>query len=536
MVFREQERAALRQTQEQVLLQLAGAHIAADTVHPKIQSKSPQQPNAHAEGDGDDGYLLSPRGAVLDDTAPTRRWLQSIEGLRDAFLSSSGELQARLSAAFAETEGLGQAIDNDSRDPEDDSEFQQHRRALAAYMSKVVISSFNAQVSPPSALLGALASGSGYANGSAVDAELLAEKVRRALISEFEKSHSEYSTALDRAKESSAMLLKRRRQQAWGGAATSNGSTGLGKKEGPNPAEFPSPVDIIGAFAASFASGSTGSSAGTATFVDPLSSRAYAYTGGFGGGSGKSGAARRAAAAAQAQAQAQQADDGELGCAMVRANTEKEAALLRGLAEDMAIKKAMLANRLKKKKDQQEKAESKDAPTSSAAVEEQVQADAESAIEIASLERDIALLANEMAAIGSTGNRVGHVQQQLQHRERMEQEARRISDSFSAEQQRHDLIMKMQQARQRQSLQRKLLERKGGVTSGAMGSADASLGFAGSGPGAALAAGLLTPSKQPAFRGLEDSMSMEVADSKFASADKSGIAGRGLSTQHLHRK
>ena len=305
MVFREQERAALRQTQEQVLLQLAGAHIAADTVHPKIQSKSPQQPNSHAEGDGDDGYLLSPRGAVLDDTAPTRRWLQSIEGLRDAFLSSSGELQARLSAAFAETEGLGQVTDNDSRDPEDDSEFQQHRRALAAYMSKVVISSFNAQVSPPSALLGALASGSGNANGSVVDAELLAEKVRRALISEFEKSQSEYSAALDRAKESSAILLKRRRQQAWGSAGASNGGAGLGK-EGPKPAGSTSPADIVGAFAASSASDSTGSSAVAATFVDPLSSRGYAYTGGFGGGSGKSGAARRAAAAAQAQAQAQQ--------------------------------------------------------------------------------------------------------------------------------------------------------------------------------------------------------------------------------------
>lgn len=45
-------------------------------------------------------------------------------------------------------------------------------------------------------------------------------------------------------------------------------------------------------------------------------------------------------------------------------------------------------------------------------------------------------------------------------REAMQSEARRISNAFTQEQQRHDLMMKIQQARQRQTLQRKLYERQ----------------------------------------------------------------------------
>jgi len=132
-----------------------------------------------------------------------------------------------------------------------------------------------------------------------------------------------------------------------------------------------------------------------------------------------------------------------------------------------------------------------------------------------------------MAAIGSGSERVGHVQQQLQHRERMEQEARRISDSFSAEQQRHDLVMKMTQARQRQALQRKLLERK----QGAGASAEATLS-SGLSTGAALASGALKPAQQPAFRGLEESANAGAV----LTSSGSGLGNRGLSTQHLARK
>jgi hypothetical protein len=135
-----------------------------------------------------------------------------------------------------------------------------------------------------------------------------------------------------------------------------------------------------------------------------------------------------------------------------------------------------------------------------------------------------------MAAIGSGSERVGHVQQQLQHRERMEQEARRISDSFSAEQQRHDLVMKMTQARQRKALQRKLLERKQG--SGASAEATLSSGLL---PGAALASGALKPVHQPAFRGLEESANAG-ATATTSSFGGSGLGNRGLSTQHLTRK
>jgi hypothetical protein len=44
-------------------------------------------------------------------------------------------------------------------------------------------------------------------------------------------------------------------------------------------------------------------------------------------------------------------------------------------------------------------------------------------------------------------------------KEQLQNEARKIADTFAQEQQKHDLMMKIQQARQRQTLQRKLWER-----------------------------------------------------------------------------
>ena len=204
----------------------------------------------------------------------------------------------------------------------------------------------------------------------------------------------------------------------------------------------------------------------------------------------------------------------------------------------MAIKKAMLNQRLEKKRKERwgsSSSSSSSGPGPSSSSTRSADGtggepdehsapfdgprDQEEDEDTATLEREIALLANEMAAIGSGSERVGHVQQQLQHRERMEQEARRISDSFSAEQQRHDLVMKMTQARQRQALQRKLLERKQG--SGA--SAEATL------------SGALKPVHQPAFRGLEESANAG-ATATTSSVGGSGLGNRGLSTQHLTRK
>lgn len=214
----------------------------------------------------------------------------------------------------------------------------------------------------------------------------------------------------------------------------------------------------------------------------------------------------------------------------------------------MAIKKAMLNQRLEKKRKERwgssSSSSSGPVPSSSSARSADGTGgepdersapfdgprDQEEDEDTATLEREIALLANEMAAIGSGSERVGHVQQQLQHRERMEQEARRISDSFSAEQQRHDLVMKMTQARQRQALQRKLLERKQG--SGASAEATLSSGLL---LGAALASGALKPVHQPAFRGLEESANAG-ATATTSSFGGSGLGNRGLSTQHLTRK
>ena len=53
-------------------------------------------------------------------------------------------------------------------------------------------------------------------------------------------------------------------------------------------------------------------------------------------------------------------------------------------------------------------------------------------------------------------------QKEESYRNQMQEEVKRISSVYNEEQQKLDLMMKMQQARQRQNLQRKLLERKRG--------------------------------------------------------------------------
>ncbi len=96
------------------------------------------------------------------------------------------------------------------------------------------------------------------------------------------------------------------------------------------------------------------------------------------------------------------------------------------------------------------------------------------------------------------GGSKGGMQKVMEERRNMAVEVNRISETFNEENQKLDLMMKIQQARQKQSLQRKLLQRRGTAV-GAGGNLRAGAGF---GPGTNTPG---VPTLQMPARGLENS-------------------------------
>ena len=100
----------------------------------------------------------------------------------------------------------------------------------------------------------------------------------------------------------------------------------------------------------------------------------------------------------------------------------------------------------------------------------------------------------------------------------MQDEVKRISEQFNEEQQKLDLIMKMQQARQRQNLQRKLLEKK-------QATSNSTTPMNGHG-------------QQQPMRGLNDSAVYKPSDKVMPSKsnDQKNMSSRGLNLTPLLRK
>ena len=107
----------------------------------------------------------------------------------------------------------------------------------------------------------------------------------------------------------------------------------------------------------------------------------------------------------------------------------------------------------------------------------------------------------------------------------------RIADTFNEENQKLDLMMKIQQARQKQTLQRKLLARKGlsGAPLHVSNDMRTGAGFSSSGG-----------TSQPAVRGLESPSRQEaLASPRGPSIDHQhamNMSARGMAMQNLMRK
>jgi len=147
---------------------------------------------------------------------------------------------------------------------------------------------------------------------------------------------------------------------------------------------------------------------------------------------------------------------------------------------------------------------------------------------------------------------VSHTAQAIEARNAMETEVARISETYNEEKQKLDLMMKIQQARQKQTLQRKLLDRKQGasITQGMtpnMGSMRGGAGFSSSGTMATGGLGRQIPplKNADAVRGLGAAVTMGLSDAISPSkdgnfdrnkADASRVAAGGMSMANFARK
>ena len=129
---------------------------------------------------------------------------------------------------------------------------------------------------------------------------------------------------------------------------------------------------------------------------------------------------------------------------------------------------------------------------------------------------------------------VSHTAQAIEARHAMENEVTRISETYNEEKQKLDLMMKIQQARQKQMLQRKLLDRKQGqgIAQGMLRGA----GFSSDTPLPAMATGGLgrqLPPIQGGFRGLAAAGTMGLNETTSPSKD---VLARGMSINQILRK
>ena len=113
-----------------------------------------------------------------------------------------------------------------------------------------------------------------------------------------------------------------------------------------------------------------------------------------------------------------------------------------------------------------------------------------------------------------------------QDKEYREAEAKRISLEFNEEQQKHDLMMKLEQTRQRQNLQRKLFEKKLNAQKQVQESPVVPLIALSKTP-------LMMKPKQESFKGLEASMK---AGSNESAHLVKNMSQRGLNLTFLQKK
>jgi hypothetical protein len=445
--FDEDNSSELSKFQNNALLSLSSIYIDENMLHEA--KKNDDDEDDYLDDDNDDENLKK-----------SRLWLQTTENMKNSYIEASKNFQTNI---LKDNHIDGDDIDLENFNEDDES--QNDIIDMSSHISKVITDAFTNQVQDD-------VNNKFSHSSTKIKDKNDYDKVRSNILGEFEKARSDYDTILSNSKSLSKNKLAQR--------IKSRGENGVNKDDGDvedllkSVLNNPSLADLTNKF-------DTLKSPSPAKFSSPTTSKLGPV---------------QPISASQLQPLSKINNRQILGHndnnreeekerdAIKSRHTDKEKKLLCDLEGQMMSKKQLLEKRLQKKRD--ERYEREKNQNISNLIHDEVVEEEEEDIEHLKEELDQINEAYSKALIDiqsesksdilspSTYNSpvkslpsydnsqrtMSHVKREKETRELMQDEAKKISSNYNEEKQKHDLLMSIQQTRQRQSLQRKLMERK----------------------------------------------------------------------------
>lgn len=539
--------------------------MAAIFMDKGILSKSVEC-DAREDGDDEDEYLSESK---LDSALPGRasQWLDGITNLSQTYDTASEMLRRKLGevericdddeiAIIANEEGETAAFGE-----------------VTAHMLGVVAEAYKCQLNDKDLALARLAKG---------DVDM--NRIKAGILEEFEKSREGYAEALERARLVSKRRMEQRKGEGKGDEETSDKSSSRRSRSstvGPKDDAMPSRVEamfeeVVDSFLDDPTTIPVSWPAQKSSSVLSIS-RDRRAIGGVQMSPDKTGRGKSKKVEPSDYLNGQEVFN-ELEKDRIRGEFEKrEANLLDEFQQKIEQKKKNLADRLRRKKES--KISSKDSGAFDIDAEDEVKAASEELVALENSVHDLVSMVKSLdesqAKQVSVDSLMGAMEKMLKgevvstltltmpsamehpkksfapamhfagadaevDRDSLKEEVKRISSVYSEEQQKLDLMMKLQQSRQRQALQRKLLERKQAWNTddaAGGGSADVAEPKVIRRTDGPIPFGGARVVNQPSFRmpGLSSDTSSS-PDSKAGAYGSSSIASRGLSVTNMLRK
>lgn len=446
-VFNDNKIAALAQPQGDAFLSLASMYMDSNTL--KLISNS-----GNKNDDDDDDYLDD-----NDNSKVVKQWLENVEKLKNSYIASNTELQNNVRKVECEKLGLLDVDSLEDNVKESDSSFID----LSCHMNNLMMKAFTKQLQDM------------YKSSSSSSISLDGKY----LMDEFDKSKTQYNSLLKIAEEKAKAKLELRKKggkskSAFDDSKDNNDDDDLGISSvvstflrNPGNSGIGSPVQMVSA-----KPNSNNNNTGSGKKLPSLNRLPSINL------KGKNGLGLND-------------DDESDRNRIVNMYAEKEKNLVDGLQTQMQKKKKMLEERLQKKKEQKGKQyHNEDISDDQLEIDKLEEAfhnvvnlikNADNRqlnnVDISTLVSAMDKIANGeflptlSAAAAAVQYQVSDAHKTATHnttltefgeKQLMQDEVQNICAVYSEDKQKHDLIMKLQQTRQRQNLQRKLMERKKG--------------------------------------------------------------------------
>jgi hypothetical protein len=494
--FDVQEEGAVAEPQERTLLALSAVFLDDHALTAGQEPGGKKDGGGGGDDDDDDGdYLDDDDGGARNELS---QWISGVEGLASTYSKAGHSLQARFRQAQRKAR-VEEGAEYGADDEEDEG--MSH---VTTHMMRVIADAYSEQASAAEPSAGPGMGPKKFSLGrdsSGVDLEL----IKATILNEFERSRDSYEAALDRAKLSSRARLEKRRDRGWeandetwdedpldaekhvGGPVTHTQAAFEGIIDDflANPLEASAPVRSKGASDTRQIQVKDGGGVGQ---MYETGADKWGDDGGIGistlGGMRVTKADVSVSRAPAAGGGRDKTEAHERQAAHDSAQTE----LMEGLRSSMQAKRKGLSDRLKRRQAAMANGDEAAAKEEAADGDEEQQL-ARLDVSFEAIRRmvqsydaptltnlkpaDLTKAMDELAAgrdaslvlPASRSMDMQDVQRDVA-RQQMASKVQKISSNFNEENQKLDLMMKVKQARQRQTLQRKLLERAGARNSG----------------------------------------------------------------------